>query len=193
MQGVRTVERSLPDLEACGLILRKKSFLPNGGKDVTTYTLTATGAHGPVKMTHGVTANESELADASNCIKEKKEKEEPETSSEFSFNPTKQPDSAAPAAAVLAIYEAYPRKAAKPTALAAIEAALETVEADWLRARVTAYAKAVASWPPEDRKFIPYPAKWFNDERYHDDPAEWRRDSSEASSSDFDLYATRPL
>ncbi len=78
-------------------------------------------------------------------------------------------------ARALEIYEAYPRKQAKDAALAAISAALSTVSVENLLERTKAYAEATAAWPEDDRKFIPYPAKWYSEARYDDDPAEWSR------------------
>lgn len=87
---------------------------------------------------------------------------------------------------VEAIYAAYPRKAARAAALKAISAALVKASqpghegnanpAAWLLARVEAYAASPAGRsPPKDAgDFRPHPATWFNQERYHDDPAEWQ-------------------
>lgn len=70
------------------------------------------------------------------------------------------------------IYQAYPKHVAKADALKAIEKAMKKVEPQRLRDAVTAYAKAVAG---SDAQFIPYPASWFNSERYSDDPKTWGR------------------
>ncbi len=71
------------------------------------------------------------------------------------------------------IYAAYPRKVAPRDAHRAIEKALQNTPAVDLLAAVVKYAEAVAQWSPEDRGFIPYPATWFNKERYREDPQEW--------------------
>jgi len=74
------------------------------------------------------------------------------------------------------IYQAYPRKVAKPDALKAISRALKRgIKAPDLLAKTQAYAGTVANWPEADKTFIPHPASWFNRERYNDDPATWGR------------------
>lgn len=69
------------------------------------------------------------------------------------------------------IYAAYPRKVSRPPALRAIRRALAQKPFDFLLERTRLFAKTCNS-PVE---FIPYPATWFNGERYNDDPATWRR------------------
>jgi len=88
------------------------------------------------------------------------------------------------------IYSEYPRKVAKQAALKAIvKAVLDVSKRDgapaepcvWLLDRVKAYAAAVKAWPANDRRFIPHPATWFNQGRYDDDDAEWRRGGANAA------------
>lgn len=78
------------------------------------------------------------------------------------------------------IYAAYPRHEGRRAALAAICAAAarlaaagNTDPAGYLLAAVTAYA-ASPRVKQGERKFIPHPATWFNQERYDDDRAEWQ-------------------
>jgi hypothetical protein len=73
------------------------------------------------------------------------------------------------------IYEAYPRKVARPAALLAIRTAFRSTAPDVLTVAVKAYAAATAEWSEADRQFIPHPAKWFADERFKDDPQAWKR------------------
>lgn len=68
------------------------------------------------------------------------------------------------------IYQAYPRKVAKPVALQKIRKALKTMEFSELLARTMAFAR---SQKGADMKFCPHPSTWFNQERYRDDPATW--------------------
>ena len=68
------------------------------------------------------------------------------------------------------IYEAYPRKVARPAAIQAIRRALQGHSFDWLLERVQKYAECVEG---SSKKFIPHPATWFNQARYDDDPKEW--------------------
>jgi hypothetical protein len=73
------------------------------------------------------------------------------------------------------IYDAYPRKEARQDALRAIGKAMDRYPSDKLLAATKAYATAAARWSQEDRRFIPYPATWYNGSRYEDDPATWNR------------------
>jgi hypothetical protein len=68
------------------------------------------------------------------------------------------------------IYEAYPRKVARPAAIQAIRRALQGRNFDWLLWRVQKYAECVEG---SSKKFVPHPATWFNQARYDDDPKEW--------------------
>ncbi len=73
------------------------------------------------------------------------------------------------------IYEAYPRKVAKPDALRAIQKAMSRgTDFAGLLARTKLYASLVDS----DQRFIPHPATWFNQERFNDDPQTWRNGSA---------------
>jgi len=78
-------------------------------------------------------------------------------------------------ASALEIYEAYPRKVAKPAAIRAIIGALDKTPLEELLAKTNAYASAVAQWNDDEKQFIPHPATWFNQERYNDDPATWAK------------------
>jgi hypothetical protein len=81
------------------------------------------------------------------------------------------------------IYAEYPRKEARSDALRAIERAMGKTPAVRLFALTRAYAEAVAQWPPEDRKFIPHPATWFNRGSYDDDPQNWKRIANNRTSN----------
>lgn len=70
------------------------------------------------------------------------------------------------------VYKAYPRHIAKPAALRAIRAALKRVPGnnpkerlDFLMERTKAYAEIMAD---QDPQFTPYPATWFNQDRFND-------------------------
>ena len=75
------------------------------------------------------------------------------------------------------IYDAYPRKEARTSALKAITKVLKAgaITPDALLAKVQAYSTATAQWPESDRTYIPHPATWFNAGRYNDDPTNWIR------------------
>ena len=79
------------------------------------------------------------------------------------------------------IYQSYPKKVGKKSALKAITKALKTTDHTTLLERTKAYAKAVEGGDPQ---FIPYPAKWFRDERYSDDPSTWSPSPSSSSAPD---------
>lgn len=63
------------------------------------------------------------------------------------------------------IYDAYPRKAARKSAIKAISKALKSISAESLLEKTRAYASSVSG---KDPNYIPYPATWFNGERYLD-------------------------
>ncbi len=69
------------------------------------------------------------------------------------------------------IYEAYPRKVAKPEALRAIQKAINRGTS---ASTLLACTKLFAVTTDLDVRFIPHPATWFNQERFNDDPATWR-------------------
>lgn len=63
------------------------------------------------------------------------------------------------------IYQAYPRKVAKPNGLKAIEKALRSVAPEVLLQRTQEYARQRDG---TELEFTPHPATWFNQERYND-------------------------
>lgn len=68
------------------------------------------------------------------------------------------------------IYDAYPLHVGKAAAMVAIKTALATTDSATLLAATLAYAEARKGEPVE---FTPYPAKWFSEQRYLDDPTTW--------------------
>lgn len=70
------------------------------------------------------------------------------------------------------IYNAYPRKVARPNALKAIEKALKKTPFEIILAAVLTFAKAREG---EDSQFTPHPATWFNRQSYLDEPGELAR------------------
>ena len=69
------------------------------------------------------------------------------------------------------IYAAYPKKVGKPTALRAIRRAIQRHKFEIVLERTLLYARTY-NGPPE---FIPNPSTFFNQARFNDDPATWRR------------------
>jgi len=74
------------------------------------------------------------------------------------------------------IYEIYPKKTARPTAIKAITRAMKSKAGGELLSITERYALAVKTWPQDQRRFIPNPATWFNQERFNDDPSTWQRE-----------------
>ena len=73
------------------------------------------------------------------------------------------------------IYKEYPLKASKPAALKAIAKAMTKIEPATLLELTKAYAVRRAG----DLSYMPYPATWFNAERYNDDPSTWERNENQ--------------
>lgn len=76
------------------------------------------------------------------------------------------------------IYESFPRLVERPKALSAIRKALQGVSAEELLGKVRLYRLCVSKWPSgyrykEGRDTCPYPATWFNGERWLEDQKEW--------------------
>lgn len=69
------------------------------------------------------------------------------------------------------IYAAYPKKVGKPAALRAIRRALAKWPSEYVLERTRLYAQTCNS----PVQFIPHPSTWFNQARFDDDPATWRR------------------
>jgi hypothetical protein len=86
---------------------------------------------------------------------------------------------------IAAIFDAFPKRVGRKAAIKAINAALESITADRLLESTKAYAAAVASWPEDDRRFVPHPATWFNRGSYDDDPEQWKRTGAAGHLSPF--------
>lgn len=78
------------------------------------------------------------------------------------------------------IYSVYPRRVGRPAGVKAIKKAIKAVQKEkdmnlleagaYLIGATKEYASRVAG---KEKKYIPFPQKWFNEERYNDDPDEW--------------------
>lgn len=88
------------------------------------------------------------------------------------------------------IYLAYPRREGKGEAIKAIGKALKKVDSKILMEAVAEFSTAHNSWIPEDRQYIPYPATWFNQERWNDDRSLWGKRSN--GNGDHKPTAPRP-
>ena len=74
----------------------------------------------------------------------------------------------------LAIYEAYPKRVGRASALKAIDAAIARgADPEHLKRRTALYADCISRWPKDRRRFVPMPSTWFDGERYDDNEAEW--------------------
>ena len=102
---------------------------------------------------------------------------EAEAEAEASFPSEKNKTSSKEA---LKVYEAYPKHVGKADALKAIQKSIVGFGFDFVLERTTAYAKTRVG---EDPQFTPYPATWFNAQRFNDDPAAWESARSRPSKS----------
>jgi hypothetical protein len=120
--------------------------------------------------------------------KDQEQDQEKDQEQELELEAEKQAASDSSAITPEQIYSAYPRRTKRPDALRAIEKALldSDMTAEVLLGITQAYAKATDQWPSDQRKFIPYPASWFNGERYRDDPKEWQENAiPESEKSEY--------
>ncbi len=95
--------------------------------------------------------------------------------------PPKQPGGGSESRAITkiaeSIYDAFPRRVARRTAIEAIRKAIRRLQGnhgdnagEWLLAQTVKYAAARKNAAP---KYTPHPSTWFNGARYSDDPATW--------------------
>ena len=84
------------------------------------------------------------------------------------------------------LYEMYPKKVGRGFALKAAEKAIRLHGYEPIKKALEAYIKA---WNGEtDFQFMPYPATWFNQERFYDDPATWERPKKEVKLTRQQVY-----
>ncbi len=76
------------------------------------------------------------------------------------------------------IYNIYPRKTGKPRAIQTIKMAINKYGFNHLIERTKLYAQLYNS----DRKYIPYPGTFFNQERFNDDPSEWSNNTKRTAT-----------
>ena len=67
------------------------------------------------------------------------------------------------------IYKIYPKKVGKPSAIQAIKKAINKDGFKHILEKTKLYAKEYNG----ESRYIPHPSKFFNQERYNDDPSEW--------------------
>jgi hypothetical protein len=76
------------------------------------------------------------------------------------------------------IYNVYPRKVGKPAALKSIQKAIDSFGFERLLEATEGFFECWRSATKEELQFCPHPSTWFNQERYADDPATWRREGA---------------
>ena len=76
------------------------------------------------------------------------------------------------------IYKIYPKKVGKPSAIQAIKKAINKDGFKHVFEKTKLYAKEYNG----ESRYIAYPSKFFNQERYNDDPSEWSQNVKNASS-----------
>lgn len=164
----KTVSSCLADLEALGMIVKLPQTNHNGSLGTTRYRLTAGVPYGnsspTVRERIPVQRSPSSQYSQESLITETQERP-PLPPAGGDVLPSE----------VSALYDLYPRKAGRGQALKAITKALGRESAETLREAVTAFDAAVSQWPEEERRYIPYPATWFNGERWRDDRETWKR------------------
>ena len=69
------------------------------------------------------------------------------------------------------IFDSYPRKQNKLSALKAIKKSMVENDTEFLLERTQLYAKVAAR--SRKQQFIKYPAKWFDEECFNEDPKDW--------------------
>ena len=71
------------------------------------------------------------------------------------------------------IYDSYPRKQNITSALKAIKKSMLENDPQFLLERTQLYAKVAAG--SQNHQFIKFPAKWFEEECFHEDPKDWAK------------------
>ena len=77
------------------------------------------------------------------------------------------------------IFAEYPRKVAKKPAIKSIIDATKIHGHEFLLEKTRAYSVAVNG---AEKEFLPHPATWFNQERFNDDPKEWKREPTRSTA-----------
>ena len=170
-----SVTRSLAKLEKLGLVKKENRMRDRGGYTSSTYTLNRPVeeqdsalddvAQCDIAISHDATTLGAQCSHPSSTtlhpyIEEPSTNHQIESSKRITEK------------MCLAIYEKYPRRKGRAAALKAIKKAIKDFGYDELEAAVRAFAK---EWNDrlangDDIKFCPWPQKWFNDQRYHDEP-----------------------
>ena len=163
----RTVIRTVKQLEATGHILLEERIREGGGSSSCMIKLNpeapVTESHPP--QCHEVTPLVTQSHPPSDT-------ESPRLIEEPVKEPTKEPRVSEKQCEE--VYQAYPRKKGRGAALKAIRKAIKDFGFEKLKAAVEAFA---AEWKQrqlngDDLKFCPWPQKWFNEQRYRDEPDE---------------------
>ena len=93
---------------------------------------------------------------------------------------------------VEAIYQVYPRKCAKQDALKAIRKAIIRDGLGIVSKQTARFALEVDKWAKDEMQFCPYPATFYNQSRYMDDPKTWVRTHKEIDLAKQEGFGTVP-
>lgn len=186
--GRSTVKKHLKSLRESGLLIWTNEFTNKGDKDSNRYILTLGGgspdspprSRGNPPGSPGSSPVGHQVADGGSPGGHKASIEAPIGSTIETILPAveelglelERSDPGEKATIAEQIYQEYPRKVAKQDAIKAIKKALKRNDPEMILRKVKEYAEAI-TW--QESRFIPYPATWFNSERFNDDPAEWRQ------------------
>ena len=164
----RAVRDNINRLIDKGLLTKAIRSGDGSGRKSNVYTLQNTIFSGEIRGQSAESAGRGQSADHDMAIGRLQQ------CTPYNIEPSIEPSDILPDQAE-EIYQLYPRHAGKGAAIPAILKALKKSEFSALKERVTLFSECVSSWPKDEKQFIPYPATWFNQERWNDDESEWKR------------------
>lgn len=169
-----TVQRALDVLMALKLVIKENRMREGGGYTSSIYKLnrpdTESALHdyaqSGIAIMHSADTLPAQCVDPPRAVHKRLYKEEPST------EPTTNRASRITEKMCEEIYKLYPRKRGRGAALKAIKKAIKDFGFDDLKAAVVSFAE---EWKTklangEDIKFCPWPQKFFNEQRYRDEP-----------------------
>jgi hypothetical protein len=182
--GVTTIKKHLAVFSELKLVNVSTPAI----RAASTYTLLSISDGHPTSNDSQPTANDSQWAKIGGLARSEESQKNLRTISKKAppdvvSAPGSSDSPVEPAITAEAIYAAYPRHQKRAAGLRAIINAMKKVSPDLLLATTQAYAKAVSSWPEEEKKFIPFPASWFNGGCFDDDQNLWVRGQKPVTTS----------
>ena len=163
-----SVVRHLKTLESLGLVSRVHRQGPKGQRTSDRYALHL-GTNVAESNVADSNVGESNVASGAVPLSQSAQNQRRTVRQEPSVEPPVEPsgtDSAREPVTFAAFYDAYPRKAARPKAVAAYRAALKRASADQILAGAIAYRND----PNRDDAFTAHPTTWLNRDGWNDDP-----------------------